>query len=65
MTTFSIRRSLCAVAMLGTLLCGTTLFAGCETTPASDPPPKAQVARQTIPPASHPHTAGRDFDTVY
>jgi hypothetical protein len=64
MTTFSIHRSLCGIAMLAAVLTSVTVAMGCETLPASDAP-KAQVVKRTIPPVSHPHTAGRDFDTVY
>jgi hypothetical protein len=71
MTTFSIRNSLFQIAVTGILLSGTTALAGCENMPVSDPPaaqqdaPKAQPAKQTDQPVHRPHTAGRDFDTIY
>ncbi|HMB96123.1 MAG TPA: hypothetical protein VKK61_08805 [Tepidisphaeraceae bacterium] len=68
MTTFSIRRSLCRAALIGSVLTASTLAWGCETIPAADPPdspaPKTHVAPKNDPP-KRPHTAGRDFDTIY
>jgi hypothetical protein len=66
MTTFSIRRFVCQVAVIGSLFTTAASVLASDNTPAKPDAPKTQLAKPANLPAVHrPHTAGRDFDTIY